>query len=295
MSLEHDLERRLGSVRIGMLALNDGRYPLVNPAAFHYSGGSVWMTTSRYATKLAMARRDPRVGFVVATPDRSLLFQGLLETYDLLSLGGSLRAALDGPRFGLSMAGYVVKNAPFVGGYLLDLARIPGQWWPQNRVVLRVRVDLARSLSAGHPPVAGEQRVEGPPADVAGPLRHARQAYLCWSRGGAPLLAPAWWAMDEEDVVAWIPSGAPHPPTRAARSALVVEAHHAFRATRMLGICLRGEVVADARRAAPRVIARRYGGEQPGPGRYVRLRPARVTWWRGFDVATVDAPPAQSA
>jgi hypothetical protein len=112
MGLEHDLEQRLGEVRIGMLALNDGRYPLVNPAAFHYAGGSIWMTTSRYATKLVMAKRDPRVGFVVATRDRSLLFQGLLETYDLVSLGGSLRAALDGPRFAWSMAGYALKNAP---------------------------------------------------------------------------------------------------------------------------------------------------------------------------------------
>lgn len=295
MGLEHDLEQRLGEVRIGMLALNDGRHPLVNPAAFHYAGGSIWMTTSRYATKLVMAKRDPRVGFAVATRDRSLLFQGLLETYDLVSLGGSLRAALDGPRFAWSMAGYALKNAPFVGGYLLDLARIPGQWWPHNRVVLRVRVDLARSLSAGSPPAAAPQPLAGPPADVAHPLREVRQGYLCWSRGGAPLMTPAWWAMDGSDVVAWIPSGAPRPPARATRSALVVELHHPFRATRMLGVCLRGEVVPDAGGAAPRAIAERYGVEEPGKGRYVRVRPARVTWWRGFEIATVDAPGAHRA
>jgi hypothetical protein len=286
VELDQGLERRLGRARIGMLALNDGRYPLVNPAAFHYAGGSIWMTTSRYAVKLTMARRDPRAAFVVASEGRSLLFQGLVETYDLRSVGGSLRAALDGPRFAWSLAGYAVKNAPFVGGYLLDLASIPSEWWPHNRVVLRLRVDRARSLSAGHPPAAAPARLPGPPGEVVDSLEGVRQGYLCWSLGGAPLLCPAWWALDRGRALAWIPRGAPRPPTAGTRAALVVEWHHPFRATRMVGACLRGEIGPEVDAAGREALMARYETEPPGKGRMLGLDVRRVTWWRGFHVTT---------
>src|SRR5438128_2376129 len=79
---------------------------------------------------------------------RSVLLQGLLEVFDPRSFQGPLRAVLEGPTFALSLAGYALKNAPFVAGYLLDLASIPRAWWPQNRVVLRLRATRARQLPA---------------------------------------------------------------------------------------------------------------------------------------------------
>jgi hypothetical protein len=276
-----------------MLALNDDRHPLVNPAAFHYAAGSIWMTTSRYAVKLSMARRDPRAAFLVAGGGRSLLFQGLLEAYDLRSPRGSLRAALDGPRFAWSVAGYTLKNAPFVGGYLLDLASIPGEWWPHNRVVLRLRVDRTRSLSAGDPPPAAPAQVPGPPVQVARSLAGVRQGYVCWSLGGAPLLCPAWWALDGARALAWVPSGAPRPPAAATRAALVIEWHHPFRATRMLGACLRGEMEPDAGTAGRAALVARYESEPPGRGRLLGLEVQRVTWWRGFQVSTVPGAAAR--
>ena len=69
-----------------------------------------------------------------------------------------------------------------------------------------------------------------------------------------------------------------------APAALVVEHHHPFRATRMLGLCLRGRLVLDP--AARAGIAERYGGALPEGGTAVRLEPARLTWWRGFQVRT---------
>ena len=123
-----------------------GRPPLVNPAAFNYAAGSIWMTTSRFAAKLQLARNDPRAAFLVDARGESLLLQGLLEVYDLRSLSGQLRAALAGPAFAWSLTGYALKNATFVGGYLMDLARIPPEWWPQNRVVLRLKPQRGRAL-----------------------------------------------------------------------------------------------------------------------------------------------------
>jgi len=104
----------LGRARLGMLAVNTGRWPLVNPAAFHFASGSLWMTTSRYAAKVSLARRDPRAAFLADGGSVCLLLQGVQEAYDLRSLRGQLRAALEGPGFYWSLAGYAAKNAPFV-------------------------------------------------------------------------------------------------------------------------------------------------------------------------------------
>src|SRR5258706_8741191 len=65
MRLNKDASRVLGGARIGMLAVRSGRMPLVNPAAFYFGSGSIWMTTSRFAVKAVLARRDPRASFFV--------------------------------------------------------------------------------------------------------------------------------------------------------------------------------------------------------------------------------------
>ena len=51
-------QRHAKSDRIDTRVL--ARLPLVNPAAFSFVSGSVWMTTSRFAAKNTFARKDPR-------------------------------------------------------------------------------------------------------------------------------------------------------------------------------------------------------------------------------------------
>jgi hypothetical protein len=65
--------------------------------------------------------------------------------------------------------------------------------------------------------------------------------------------------------------------------ALVVESHHRFRPSQMVGACIRGTFGSAGDRGA---IAERYGievGEVPSA---VELRTERVTSWRGFHIAT---------
>jgi hypothetical protein len=283
------LDRRsrelLGAARIGMLAFSagGGRPPLVNPAAFYYAAGSIWITTSRFATKLQLARRDPRAGFLVDTGGRSLLLQGLLEVYDLRSLNGQLRAALAGPGFYWSMTRYTLKNAPFVGGYLLDLAHIPSEWWPQNRVVMRLRANRARELVHTAPPLARPAKLPLAPAGVVRALARASSGYVCWINRGLPFMAPALWSASGGRVWAAFPAGEPSSPRGPA--ALVVESHHRYRATRMVGACARGTLEVDAAALAP--MTRRYGVDAGELGAGLRLDVDRVTWWRGFHVDTV--------
>jgi hypothetical protein len=296
MQLDLGSRRLLGQARIGMLALNSGRLPVVNPAAFTYQGGSIWMTTSRYAAKVGMARLDPRAAFLVAAGGRSLLLQGVLEAFDLRTAGGSLRAALQGPAFALGMAGYAVKNAAFIAGYLVDLAAIPRQWWPHNRVVLRLRPARARVVEVEPLEHADRARLPAAPAEVTRPLEREPEGHLAWIApgGGGIQMAPALWAVSGGEVVAWLPAGLP-PPAPDAGAALVVEFHHPYRATRMIGACVRGRVLREAVTPARLAIADRYGADLEG-GHALRLAAQRVTWWRGFQVRTdrIVAPAPQA-
>src|SRR5215468_4293901 len=117
MQLTKDARAILGHTTIGMLALRSARLPLVNPAVYSFAGGSLWMTTSRYAAKTIIARRDPRAAFLVDGGDRAVLLRGALEVFDPLNLSNDVRAVLEGPSFFLGMAGYALRNAPFIAGY----------------------------------------------------------------------------------------------------------------------------------------------------------------------------------
>src|SRR2546430_1685397 len=273
-----------------MLAIG-GRLPLVNPAAFHYGGGSIWMTTSRNAAKLRLARRDPRAAFLVTPAPRQavhgVLLQGLLEAYDPLSPASQLRAVMQGPGFAYNLAGYALKNAAYIGGYLMDLARIPADWWPQNRVLLRLRPDRVSLVLPLDAPPAAAVRPPGAPAQVAGAVARLRTAHLCWISGGRPVMAGAAWTLDGPDALALLPAHLPGPPRHDVRAALLVEHHHPYRATRMLGLCLRGRLTLEP--AARAAIARRYEGELPAGGTVVRLSGSRTTWWRGFEVRSSSA------
>ncbi|HYW23301.1 MAG TPA: hypothetical protein VE953_04005 [Terriglobales bacterium] len=288
MRLDSEQREVLSSARIGMLAIG-ARPPLVNPAAFHFGGGALWMTTSRHAAKLTLARRDPRAAFLV-TPERrgaphGVLLQGMLEAYDPRSPRSQVRAVLQGPGFAFNLAGYALKNAAFIGGYLLDIASIPSEWWPHNRVLLRLVADHVELVPLLTPPAAAAERVPGAPAQIAHAVARHRTAQLCWIAGGRPVLAGAAWALDGPDALAWLPAHSPRPPASGAPAALVIEHHHPFRATRMLGLCLRGRLRPEP--AAERAVAARYGMTTLEDGTVVRLVAARLTWWRGFEVRTV--------
>ena len=285
MELDADARALLSRSRIGMLALNATRLPLVTPVAFHFAGSGFWMTTSRHAVKVLLARRDPRVAFLVEDHEHSLLLHGLLEVFDPRSLRGPLRALLAGPSFAVGMAGYALKNAPFVAGYVLDLASIPRQWWPHNRVILRLRPNRARRLPALRLPAAAPARLPAVPAAVARTLERSRLGRLCWSLGGSPQLAPAAWALEGHDPLVWIPPGTGRPPRGGSPAALLVEHHHPFRATRMTGALLRGRLEDDA--SALAAIGERYGDPLDAEGQILRLRVQRATWWQGFQVRTV--------
>jgi hypothetical protein len=280
MRLNSDARTILGQSSIGMLALRAGRLPLVNPAVFSFAGGSLWMTTSRFAAKTMLARRDPRAAFLVDSGSRALLLRGAIEVFDPLSVSSQVRAMLDGPGYLLGMAGYALKNAPFVAGYMLDVTRLPREWLPYNRVVMRLQPSDADVIDGVQFPPAQAARVPAVPAEVSRRLAGVSRGYACWIEGGMPLIRPAFWEVDRGHVTVAPSSGRPR---AGSAGALVVESHHTFRPSQMVGACVRGTFGGAADEAA---IAERYGIEPGEVPVALELRVERVTSWRGFDITT---------
>ena len=73
-------------------------------------------------------------------------------------------------------------------------------------------------------------------------------------------------APEGPDAMLRLPPSVSGAPSNGSPCALVVERHHPYRATRMVGACLRGRLTEET------------GG--------LRLVIERVTWWRGFRVRT---------
>jgi len=280
VKLTREASEILGRTTIGMLALRSGRLPLVNPAVFNFAGGSLWMTTSRYAAKTIIARRDPRAAFLVDGGVNAVLMRGALEVFDPLNLSNDVRAVLEGPAYFLGMAGYALRNAPFFAGYALDLMRLPREWMPYNRVVLRLRLSDADIVKSAPFPPAQAARVPAVAAEVSRRLAGVSRGYACWFEGGMPVIRPAFWEVERGRVSIAPASGKPRP---GAPGALVVESHHRFRPSLMVGACVRGTFAASADRAA---IAERYGIDASEVPPVIDLRPERVTSWRGFAITT---------
>jgi hypothetical protein len=280
MRLTSDARAILGQGSIGMLALRAGRLPLVNPAVFSFASGSLWMTTSRFAAKTMLARRDPRAAFLVDGGSRAVMLRGAIEVFDPLSISSQVRAMLDGPGYALGMAGYALKNAPFVAGYVLDVTRLPREWLPYNRVVMRLRPSDAELIEGIEFPAAQAARVPAVPADVSRRLAGVSRGYACWIEGGMPVIRPAFWDVDRGKVSVAPEGGRPR---AGSPGALVVESHHRFRPSLMVGACVRGTLggVTDGSG-----IADRYAMEPDDVPPAWELRAERVTSWRGFAIST---------
>ncbi len=280
MRLSREAQGILGRAQIGMLALRAARLPLVNPAAYSYAAGSLWMTTSRYAAKSLMVRRDPRAAFFVDAGSRAVLMRGTLEVFDPLSLSNQVRAALAGPGLYLGMAEYALRNIPFVTGYMLDIARLPREWMPYNRIVLQLHPNDVEVIDVWPFPAAQAARVPAVPAEVSRRLAGVPRGYACWFEGGAPVIRPALWEVDRGTVMMAPTDGRAR---AGSPGALVVESHHRFRPSLMVGACVRGTFGGPADRGA---IAERYAIDPAEVPTAVELRAERVTSWRGFSIAT---------
>jgi hypothetical protein len=95
-----------------------------------------------------------------------------------------------------------------------------------------------------------------------------------------PVIRPTFWEVDRGQVTVAPISGRPR---AGSPGALVVESHHRFRPSLMVGACVRGTFGGAADGSG---IADRYGIETEDVPETMELRAERVTSWRGFAIST---------
>lgn len=228
--------------------------------AFWFDGAELWLTTAASAEKVRVLRRDPScVAWVPPADDGpGAVVRGEARVF---SIRDPVGLALHGPVIGAAMTAMAARNVDTILGYAQDVRHIPPRWAPQNRVVLRVRVEEVVGVLRPEPPAGAT-----PPLPTVVPTE-VRRALAGESKlavvtdDGHLTITPAVW---QQGFRLTAPADRPLPTGPAA---VVVDSDPRARPTGVVGLVLCGRL------------------DTAGV-----LHPTRATWWRGFELATVDVP-----
>jgi hypothetical protein len=288
--------------------------PHCTPLVFAYSGGRLWLTTSRGSVKARGWKADPAVAGLIRSGDLSVTFTGTVKAYD----------ALDRDTWGAAVAGatsiaratgrFSKKNARFFAGYAIDARQVPLAWTPPGRVF--VGIDLERTallddlgVQEGKGRWGGEtvthptfRRVKGSaspfeamPEELSEAIGVTGDGSLAIAGSRGPVVLPVRWRLEDGVLYAALPAetlaladAGPDAP-----AALTVDKASAWRAREMVGTMVQGsasffvldEVGSGVKTARSIWSSMRPATEQlPGPSSeaLVRIDPRRIVWWSGW-------------
>ncbi|HMC08803.1 MAG TPA: pyridoxamine 5'-phosphate oxidase family protein [Actinomycetota bacterium] len=200
---------------LAYLAVRSPRGPHVTPLAFRRQARRLWFVTSRDSVKLRAIAENPRVGGLVRSGDRAVMWSGKAHLVDPLTVRGLGTNLLELP---VAVTGYLLRNFREAAGAVRDrpvptlpIARVlitvdltclallqgwsvAGAWGPWSRrdLMLRVSPPPSRpSLPGAIPPLV--RRLLSEPS---------RPAVLGWDTASGPMAIPAVWHHDESRLVA---------------------------------------------------------------------------------------------
>jgi hypothetical protein len=248
-----------------LLAFHGRSGPLVAPMAYWSDGEHLWMSTSGSTIKADRLDGDGRCAVYVPGGDGSgVCAQGTARVF---GAGDPLGLALHWPAIAGAMTALAASNASSIAGYVQDAAKVPTRFLPQNRVVLRVRLEELALVAEPHkPPGVAPALPTVVPSDVRRILGGVRRVVVAVDQPRLEVLPAVWgagYALTPPAARSFVPG---------ARAAAVIDADGEGRPTEVVGLSLRGSI--SARGA---------------------LQPTRVTWWEGFAMTTADVPPPAAA
>ena len=288
------------------VASSTPRGPHCTPLVFAYSGGRVWLTTSRRSVKARAWKIDPSVAGLVRFGELSVTFTGTVRTYDALDRSTWSSAVAGATSIARAGAMFSKKNAKFFAGYALDARQVPFAWTPPGRVF--VGIDLERTALLGEDGVqegrgrwGGESeshktfrqsKSEGDPLrllprEVRGQLGDGGDAAIAVVGERGPVVLPAKWRVEGGALYAALPAetlalagAGPDAPV-----ALTVDRAAEWRARDMVGAMVRGTasvVVLDGLGSGAKTARALATSIDPEAGALMRIVPTRVVWWKGW-------------
>ena len=120
--------------------------PHCTPLVFAYSGGRLWLTTSRGSVKARGWKADPAVAGLVRHGDLSVMFTGTVKSYDALDRNTWGAAVAGATSIARATARFSKKNARFFAGYAMDARQVPLAWTPPGRVFVGIDLDRTALL-----------------------------------------------------------------------------------------------------------------------------------------------------
>jgi Pyridoxamine 5'-phosphate oxidase len=295
------------------VATTTPRGPHCTPLVFAYSGGRIWLTTSRGSVKSRAWKVDPGVAGLVRDGDLAVTFTGTVKSYDALDRSTWGAAVAGATSIARATTGFSRKNARFFAGYAFDAHQVPLAWMPPGRVF--VGVDLERTAlldvdgvqegrgrwggaalshatfrrtSGGTDPLAGL------PPDVVTTLGRSGEGALAVTGARGPVVLPVRWIAEPHALYAALPAetlalagAGPDAPM-----ALTVDRASAWRARDMVGAMIQGtgacylpsELGSGAKSA--RAIAEAL---HPSADALVKIVPERLVWWNGWSSGSAAA------
>jgi Pyridoxamine 5'-phosphate oxidase len=317
-SIPRDARRVLRDGALCYLASAHEGGPHTTPVVFAFDAGRIWLTTSRRSVKARTWRRDRAVAGLVRHGDEAVSFRGTARTYDALDLSTWPAATLSGPLLARAATRFSVKNARFFAGYAVDANRVPFAWTPPGRVFVAVRplegfvtragrvadrwgdvsARAVRSQFAFVPPTRRRSLDLAVPVDVRGPVGSKGAGVLTMSDGDGRLtVVPVTWrrsaSEDRYDAAVTGAVAGLAGVTDGCPAALTLDRASTWRAADMTGLLVQGPAevfdLATVRTGKRAVAARLPAAHPPTEGNtvLVRIRPARLVWWRGWSSGTV--------
>lgn len=280
--------------------------PHCTPLVFAYSGGRLWLTTSRRSVKTRAWKSDPSAAGLVRHANLAVTFRGTVKLYDALDRGTWGDAVAGATSIARATAGFSRKNARFFAGYAFDAKQVPFAWTPPGRVFVGIDLDRTALVdddgvqegkgrwgggTSSHATFRRRTATTDPfallPREVREPLGSDGEGALALVGDRGPVVVPARWRADEHALYAALPAdslalAAAGPDASAA---LTVDQASEWRARDMVGAMVQGtaslHVLDDLGSGAK--TARALAMEiNPEAGALVRLVPNRLVWWRGW-------------
>lgn len=289
------------------------RGPHCTPLVFAYSGGRIWLTTSRGSVKTRAWKADPGVSGLIRQGDLAVTFTGTVKSYDALDRGTWGAAVAGATSIARATARFSKKNARFFAGYAFDARQVPLAWTPPGRVF--VGVDLERTAlldeegvqegrgrwgggALSHPTFrrtsTGEDPLATLPPDVAEALGRGGAGSLAVAGARGPVVLPVRWRAESSALYVALPAetlalagAGPDAPM-----ALTVDQVSEWRARDMVGAMVQGtgscylvrELGSGARSAETIAVSM-----HPAADALVRLTPQRLVWWKGWSSGSAAA------
>ena len=256
----------LGEGRQAFLAIATRSGPHVTPELYAVADGRMWFASAAATLKVKVLDRRPTLSVLVRAGNRSVVASGVAECFDALDAGDVTRALRQGPAVARALAGYGLRNASDLAGFVVDAARGRAGRPPGRRTLIAFTPDRVAVLDGGRLDGAWGGWPGSADADATAWEDDGIEAVVGWQAESGPLALPARW--DPETEVASMP------PALVTLAGLPESSPACITADRYGG---------PGPAAKSGLLLRGTGRRQDG---HIRIDADRVTMWEGIESST---------